>query len=173
MYIYILCSFAHTYTHTHTHTHVRTYIYMYIFIHTHTHTHTHTYIYIYIYMLFLCIYILYSFAFSSLRFIVHSQCILGSCISYIYIYIYIMFLCTYMHILPICIHMCARVCLWYIYPTETLTNADYADELALILNTPAQAQSLLHCQEHAAGSIGFYMNAKSTCVLSEKGLSLL
>ena len=30
------------------------------------------------------------------------------------------------------------------YPTETITNADYADNLALLANTPAQAKSLLH-----------------------------
>ena len=36
-----------------------------------------------------------------------------------------------------------------IFPTETITNADYADDLALLKNTPAQAESLLHRLEQA------------------------
>ena len=41
------------------------------------------------------------------------------------------------------------------YLTETLTNADYAYDLALL----AQIESLLRNLEQAAGGIGFYMNA--------------
>ena len=44
-----------------------------------------------------------------------------------------------------------------IYPAETITDADYADDLALLANTPAQAESLLHnlC-------IGLYVNPDKT-----------
>ena len=31
------------------------------------------------------------------------------------------------------------------YPTETITDADYTDDLALLANTPAQAESRQHC----------------------------
>ena len=36
------------------------------------------------------------------------------------------------------------------YPAETIIDADYIDALALLANTPAQAESLLHSkqQEH-------------------------
>ena len=30
------------------------------------------------------------------------------------------------------------------YPVETITNADYIDDLALLTNTPAQLESLQH-----------------------------
>ena len=32
------------------------------------------------------------------------------------------------------------------YPTQTITNTNYADDIALLANTPAQAKSLLHSQ---------------------------
>ena len=35
-----------------------------------------------------------------------------------------------------------------------MTNADYTDDLALLTNTPAQAESLLHSLEQAARGIG-------------------
>ena len=41
---------------------------------------------------------------------------------------------------------------------ETITDADYADDLVLLLNIPAQAESLHHGLEHAARSIGLYKN---------------
>ena len=44
------------------------------------------------------------------------------------------------------------------YPTDT----DYADDLTLIENLHAQAESLLHSLEHAASGIGLYMNADKT-----------
>ena len=50
------------------------------------------------------------------------------------------------------IHMVRRIR----YPAETITDADYADNLALLVNTPAQAKSLL---ELAVRSIGFYVNS--------------
>ena len=33
------------------------------------------------------------------------------------------------------------------YSTQTITDADYVDDIALIANTPAQAESLLHSLE--------------------------
>ena len=40
-----------------------------------------------------------------------------------------------------------------------IMDADYTDDIALLANTPAQAQSLLHSLERAAGGIGFHVNA--------------
>ena len=48
------------------------------------------------------------------------------------------------------------------YPTQTITDADYADDIALLVNKPTQAESLLHSLERAAGGIGFYVNADKT-----------
>ena len=48
------------------------------------------------------------------------------------------------------------------YPAQTITDADYADDIALIANTPAQAESLLHNLGWAAGSIGLHVNADKT-----------
>ena len=41
-------------------------------------------------------------------------------------------------------------------------DADYADNIALLSNTPTQSKSLLHSPEQAAGGIDLYMNAKKT-----------
>ena len=40
------------------------------------------------------------------------------------------------------------------YSARTITDANYADDLALLSNTPAQAETLQHSLERAAGSIG-------------------
>ena len=45
------------------------------------------------------------------------------------------------------------------YPAQTITDANYADDIALLANTPAQTESLLHSLERAAGGIGLYVNA--------------
>ena len=45
------------------------------------------------------------------------------------------------------------------YPTETITDVNYADDLALLANTPTQAESQLHSPEQAAGGIGLHVNA--------------
>ena len=49
-----------------------------------------------------------------------------------------------------------------IYPAQAITDADYADDIALLADTSAQAESLLHSLERAAGSIGLYVNADKT-----------
>ena len=41
------------------------------------------------------------------------------------------------------------------YPTQTITDADDADDIALLANTPVQAEILLHNLEQAAAGIGF------------------
>ena len=48
------------------------------------------------------------------------------------------------------------------YPATTITDADYADDIAILANTPDQAETLLHSLERAAGSIGLYVNAHKT-----------
>ena len=48
------------------------------------------------------------------------------------------------------------------YPATTITDADYADDIAILVNTPDQAETLLHSLERAATSIGLYVNAHKT-----------
>ena len=43
-----------------------------------------------------------------------------------------------------------------------MTNADYANDLALLTNTPARFESLLHSQEQAAGGNGLYKKTNKT-----------
>ena len=49
---------------------------------------------------------------------------------------------------------------WYLQ--QTITDADYADDLALLANTPTQVESLLQSLEQAAGCIGHHVNADKT-----------
>ena len=48
------------------------------------------------------------------------------------------------------------------YPAKTITDADYADDIALLANTPNQAETLLHSLERAAAGIGLQVNAHKT-----------
>ena len=48
------------------------------------------------------------------------------------------------------------------YPEKTITDADYADDIAILANTPNQAETLLHSLERAAAGIGLYVNAHKT-----------
>ena len=48
------------------------------------------------------------------------------------------------------------------YPAKTITDADYADDLALLANTPNQAETLLHSLERAAAGIGLHVNTHKT-----------
>ena len=48
------------------------------------------------------------------------------------------------------------------YPTQTITDADYADDIVLLANSPAQAETLLHSLEQAAAGIGLHINAHKT-----------
>ena len=47
-------------------------------------------------------------------------------------------------------------------PAHTITDADYADDIALLANTLAQAETVLHSLERAAGGIGLHINADKT-----------
>ena len=48
------------------------------------------------------------------------------------------------------------------YPAKTITDADYTDDIALLANTPNQAETLLHSLERAAAGIGLHVNAHKT-----------
>ena len=48
------------------------------------------------------------------------------------------------------------------YPAKTITDADYADDIAILANTPNQAETLLHSLELAAAGIGLHVNAHKT-----------
>ena len=48
------------------------------------------------------------------------------------------------------------------YPAQIITDTDYADDIALLANTPAQAETLLHSLEQAAACIGLHVNADKT-----------
>ena len=41
-----------------------------------------------------------------------------------------------------------------------MTDADFADDMALFVNVPALAESILHRQKQAAGGIVFNVNSK-------------
>ena len=41
------------------------------------------------------------------------------------------------------------------YPAETITDADYADDLVLLANTPVQAKLLLHSLKQVVGGMCF------------------
>ena len=48
------------------------------------------------------------------------------------------------------------------YPAQTIREANYADDIAILANTPAQGESLQHSLERAAGCIGLHVNADET-----------
>ena len=48
------------------------------------------------------------------------------------------------------------------YPAKTIADADYADDIALLANAFAQAETLLHSLKRAAAGIGLYVNAHKT-----------
>ena len=48
------------------------------------------------------------------------------------------------------------------YPAKTITDADYADDIALLANIPNQAETLLHSLERATAGIGLHINAHKT-----------
>ena len=45
------------------------------------------------------------------------------------------------------------------YPPQTITDADYADDIAFLANTPSEVETLLHSPERAASGIGLHINA--------------
>ena len=48
------------------------------------------------------------------------------------------------------------------YPTKTITDANNADYLAILANTPAQAETLLHSLEQDAAGISLHVHAHKT-----------
>ena len=48
------------------------------------------------------------------------------------------------------------------YSAKTIIDADYADDIALLANAPAQVETLLHGLERAAAGIGLHVNAHKT-----------
>ena len=47
------------------------------------------------------------------------------------------------------------------YPAQTITDANYTDDIAILANTPNQAETLLQTERAAAG-IGLHFNAHKT-----------
>ena len=48
------------------------------------------------------------------------------------------------------------------YSAQTITDADFADDIALLANTLTLVESHLHSLERAAGGIGLHVNADKT-----------
>ena len=48
------------------------------------------------------------------------------------------------------------------YPAKTITDCDYADHIAILANTPNQAETQLHSLERAAAGISLHVNAPKT-----------
>ena len=48
------------------------------------------------------------------------------------------------------------------YSTKAITDADYADDIAILANTSNQAETLLHSLERAVAGIGLHVNAHKT-----------
>ena len=61
---------------------------------------------------------------------------------------------------PILMHI--YIDIYYRYPAKTITDADYADDIALLASTTNQAERLLHSLERAAVGIGLHVNAHKT-----------
>ena len=55
------------------------------------------------------------------------------------------------------------------YPAQTITDADSSDDIALLANTLAKAETLLHSLEQATAGIGPHVNAdKKECMCSNQ-----
>ena len=52
------------------------------------------------------------------------------------------------------------------YPAQTITDADYADDIALLANIPTQAEAQLHSLKRAAADISLHVNAYKTEYMS-------
>ena len=48
------------------------------------------------------------------------------------------------------------------YPGQTITGADYADDIMLLANTRAKAETLLHSLEQVVADIGLHVNSHKT-----------
>ena len=52
------------------------------------------------------------------------------------------------------------------YPAKTITDADYADDIAIFANTPNQVETLQHSLERTTVGIGLHANAHKTEYIS-------
>ena len=62
------------------------------------------------------------------------------------------------------------------YTAQTITDADYTEDIALLANTPAQVEPLLYSLERAGTGIGLHVNAHKTeymCFNQRGGISTL
>ena len=61
------------------------------------------------------------------------------------------------------------------FSAETITDVDYVVDIALLANTPTQAESLLYNLEQAAGGFGLHVNADKTenMCFNQGGISTL
>ena len=62
------------------------------------------------------------------------------------------------------------------YPAKTIIDADYADDIAILANTPNQAKTLLYSLEQTAAGIGLHVNENKTeymCVNQTGDISTL
>ena len=48
------------------------------------------------------------------------------------------------------------------HPAKIITDANYTDDIAILANTPHQAETLLHSLKRAAAGIGHHVNAHKT-----------
>ena len=166
IYITIIYTYIHMYIIMHTYIHMNTYI----CFHSHTCTliHAHKYYYIYVYIhthMYIYIYI-YTYDYTNdgdtEYFDIVAGVLQGDTLApYLFI---------------ICLDYVLRTSIDKIrengfqltkrrskrYPAKTITDADYADDLALLANTPNQAETLLHSLERAAAGIGLHVNANKT-----------
>ena len=59
------------------------------------------------------------------------------------------------------------------YPAKTITEADYADDIALLANTPDRAETLLHSLERASAGIGLHVKTEYMCFNQTDNISTL
>ena len=118
----------------------REFSYSFIFTHTHTHTHTHIYNENNTY---------FSHTHTHTQTHTHTH-------THTHIYIYIYYKESYLLFFKQTKERNRR------YPAQIITGADYANDIALLTNVPAQAETLPHSLKWAAAGIGFHVNAHKT-----------
>ena len=59
------------------------------------------------------------------------------------------------------------------YPAETITDADYADDIVLLANTPTLAETLRHSLEQASAGIALHVNANKLVTCEETSPHLM
>ena len=158
------------------------------FLHTHTyiHTHTHTYIYIYIYIIpftegrwnksyeqketVAAITILYRNAKAKVRspdgdteyFDIAAGVLQGDTLAPHLFIIYLDYVLrtSIDKIKENGFELTEKISRRYL--AKTITDADYADDIAILANTLTQAEALLHSLEQATSGIGLHVNARKT-----------